>query len=100
MPELPDVTVYLEALDARVRGAELRNVRLASPFVVRTFDPPISAAKGLCVRELRRVGKRLAFRLSTDNLDSNQFRESDLWLVIHLMISGRFKWLPLGAKVP
>jgi formamidopyrimidine-DNA glycosylase len=89
VPELPDVTVYLEAIDARVRGAQIQNVRLASPFVVRTFDPPISAIKTLRVLEIRRVGKRLAFRL-----------ENDRWLVIHLMISGRFKWLPLGAKVP
>jgi formamidopyrimidine-DNA glycosylase len=91
VPELPDVTVYIEALDARLRGAELLNIRLASPFVVRTFDPPISAAKGRRVLELRRVGKRIAIHLSGDE---------NLWLVIHLMIAGRFRWMPLGKKVP
>jgi len=89
MPELPDVTVYLEALAARVSGRKLLGVRLASPFVLRTFDPPLSAAAGKKVVGLRRVGKRLVLEL-----------EGDLFLVIHLMIAGRLKWLDAGAKIP
>jgi len=89
MPELPDVTVYLEALAARVSGRKLLGVRLASPFVLRTFDPPLSAAAGKKVLGLRRVGKRLVLEL-----------EGDLFLVIHLMIAGRLKWLDGGAKIP
>ena len=89
MPELPDVTVYLEALEARVLGARLERVRLASPFVLRSFDPPISAASGRVVTGLRRLGKRVVFAL-----------EGDLFLVIHLMIAGRLHWKPAGAKVP
>ena len=89
MPELPDVTVYLEALAARVDGRKLLGVRLASPFVLRTFDPPLSAAAGKKVLGLRRVGKRLVLEL-----------EGDLFLVIHLMIAGRLRWLDSGAKIP
>jgi len=89
MPELPDVTVYLEALAARVSGRKLLGVRLASPFVLRTFDPPLSAAAGKKVVGLRRVGKRLVLEL-----------EGDLFLVIHLMIAGRLKWVDAGAKIP
>jgi formamidopyrimidine-DNA glycosylase len=89
MPELPDITVYLEALDARVRGATLERVRLASPFVLRSFDPPIAEANGRAVSGLRRVGKRIAIAL-----------EGDLFLAIHLMIAGRLHWKPPGAKVP
>src|SRR3954468_24033318 len=89
MPELPDVTVYLEALSARVRGRELLAVRLASPFVLRTFHPPLSAAAGKKVLGLRRVGKRLVLEL-----------EGDLFLVINLMIAGRLRWLEPGAKIP
>ena len=89
MPELPDVTVYLEALAARVDGRKLLGVRLASPFVLRTFDPPLSAAAGRKVLGLRRVGKRLVLEL-----------EGDLFLVIHLMIAGRLRWLDSGAKIP
>ena len=89
MPELPDVTVYVEALAARVKGQALTGARVASPFVVRTFDPPLSAAVGKRVLEVRRLGKRIVFELS-----------DDLFLVIHLMIAGRFKWLEAGAKIP
>src|SRR4051812_1152697 len=89
MPELPDVTVYLEALAARVSGRKLLGVRLASPFVLRTFDPPLSAAAGKKVLGLRRVGKRLVLEL-----------EGELFLVIHLMIAGRLRWLDAGAKIP
>ncbi len=89
MPELPDVTVYLEALDVRIRGATLERVRLTSPFVLRSFDPPISTAHGRGVTGLRRVGKRIVVAL-----------EGDLFLAIHLMIAGRLHWKAAGAKVP
>jgi formamidopyrimidine-DNA glycosylase len=100
MPELPDVTVYLEAIEARTLGAVLEKVRLASPFVLRTFDPPISAAQGRRVTGLRRVGKRLALRLSGPGPEFADEGALSLWLVIHLMISGRFRWLAPGAKIP
>src|SRR5256885_2381547 len=89
MPELPDVTVYLEALAARVNGRKLLGVRLASPFVLRTFDPAPARASGKKVLGLRRVGKRLVLEL-----------EGDLFLVLHLMIAGRLRWLEAGAKIP
>ena len=89
MPELPDVTVYIEALDLRIRGAALERVRLASPFVLRSFDPPITDAHGRIVAGLRRIGKRIVIAL-----------EGELFLVIHLMIAGRLHWKAAGAKVP
>ena len=89
MPELPDVTAYIEALEARIREAKLERVRLASPFVLRSFDPPITAAHGRTVARLRRIGKRIVIAL-----------EGELFLVIHLMIAGRLHWKPAGAKVP
>jgi formamidopyrimidine-DNA glycosylase len=89
MPELPDVTVYIEALSARVLGRRLEGVRLASPFLLRTAEPPLGEAAGRRVQTLRRVGKRIAFGL-----------EGDLWLVLHLMIAGRLHWHPKGAKPP
>ncbi|MGZ6125255.1 MAG: Fpg/Nei family DNA glycosylase [Myxococcales bacterium] len=89
MPELPDVTVYVESIAARVAGQPLQRVRVASPFVVRTFEPPLSAAAGKRVLEVSRLGKRIVFTL-----------EDGLFLVIHLMIAGRFKWLEAGAKIP
>jgi formamidopyrimidine-DNA glycosylase len=89
VPELPDITVYLEALDARVLGVTLERVRLASPFVLRSFDPSISEAHGRAVTGLRRLGKRIVIAL-----------EGDLYLVIHLMIAGRLHWKAGGAKVP
>ena len=89
MPELPDVTVYVESIAARAAGQPLRGIRVASPFVVRTFDPPLGAAAGKRVLEVRRLGKRIVFAL-----------EDGLFLVIHLMIAGRFKWLEAGAKIP
>lgn len=87
MPELPDISVYIEALEARVRGARLESIRLVHPFLLRTFDPAISELNGLRVVELRRVGKRIAFRF-----------ENGYWLVIHLMIAGRLHWFGAGAK--
>ena len=89
MPELPDVVVYLEALERRVLGRRLEAVRLASPFVLRTVDPPISALAGRRVISLRRMGKRLVWGL-----------EGDLFVVIHLMIAGRLRWAAAGAKAP
>jgi formamidopyrimidine-DNA glycosylase len=88
MPELPDITVYIEALEARITGQTLERVRLASPFLLRTIDPPLSAAQGKKVQALRRVGKRIAIGL-----------EDDLWLVLHLMIAGRLHWRERGAKI-
>src|SRR6184192_3079030 len=81
MPELPDVTIYIEALEARILGQTLERVRLASPFLLRTIDPPLAATHGKKVRRLRRIGKRIAIGL-----------EGDLWLVLHLMIAGRLHW--------
>jgi formamidopyrimidine-DNA glycosylase len=89
VPELPDVEVYVHHLRRRVVGATLEHVRVASPFLVRSFDPPIREAEGKKVLALRRVGKRIAFAL-----------EGDLWLVIHLMVAGRLRWKEPGAKVP
>lgn len=90
MPELPDLTVYVEALEARVIGAELTAVRLASPFLLRSVDPPLTAAHGKHVRAVSLIGKRLVLSLGEDQLH----------LVLHLMIAGRIRWKKLGAAVP
>ncbi len=89
MPELPDVAVYIERLNAFIGGQRLERVRLASPFVLRSADPPIREVEGKRVRGLRRIGKRIAVEL-----------EGDLFLVIHLMISGRLHWKERAAKIP
>ncbi len=89
MPELPDVEVYLRALRERIVGAPIERIRVASPFVVRSFDPPLRAAEGKKVLGLERLGKRLVWQL-----------DDELYLVIHLMIAGRLKWLDRGAAVP
>jgi len=89
VPELPDLTIYLEALERRVRGRVLRRVRLASPFVLRTVEPSLQSVEGRTVLALRRMGKRLIFEL-----------EGSSFLVIHLMIAGRFQWKAAGARVP
>jgi formamidopyrimidine-DNA glycosylase len=89
VPELPDITAYIEALEPRVLRQPIQGVRLASPFVLRTFDPPISAVIGKQVVRIHRIGKRIALEL-----------EDDLFLVFHLMIAGRLRWLDRGAKVP
>ncbi len=89
MPELPDVTVYIEALDARIRGAALTGFRLANPFVLRSVDPPVSAVIGKRVVGFRRLGKRIVIEL-----------EGELFIVIHLMIAGRLHWKDAGAKAP
>ncbi len=90
MPELPDIEIYIERLDARIHGSTLEAVRLASPFLLRTVEPPIESARGRRVEGLRRIGKRIAIGL-----------EEDLFLVIHLMIAGRLRWVPdQGGKIP
>ena len=80
MPELPDITIYLEALERRIKGATLLRVEVVNPFVLRSVDPPLSAASGRTVTRLGRLGKRIVIELG------------DLTLVIHLMIAGRFQW--------
>src|SRR5271169_3741447 len=87
MPELPDITVYIEALESRILGQTLEAVRVVSPFLLRTAIPPLSEAHGKKVTQLRRLGKRICIGL-----------ENDLWLVLHLMIAGRLHWHPFGAK--
>jgi formamidopyrimidine-DNA glycosylase len=89
VPELPDVEVYVDHLRRRLVGQPLEHARVASPFLVRSFDPPLRAAEGKRVRTVHRMGKRIVFGL-----------DDDLWLVIHLMIAGRFRWRERGAKVP
>ena len=89
MPELPDVTVYVEALRDRVEGRPLERVRLGSPFLLRTVEPPLSAFAGRRVEAVSRLGKRIVLALEGDHL-----------LAIHLMVAGRLHWKPPGAKLP
>jgi formamidopyrimidine-DNA glycosylase len=89
MPELPDITVYEEALQRHIAGRTLERVRIAKPFVLRSFDPPVSEAAGRRVTGISRIGKRLVISL-----------EGDLHIVIHLMVAGRLRWLEAGAKMP
>lgn len=89
MPELPDVVVYIEALERRILGQPLERMRIVSPFVLRSVEPPISEAEGRRVVGLRRLGKRIVWEL-----------EGELFLVIHLMVAGRLRWRPAGAKSP
>jgi formamidopyrimidine-DNA glycosylase len=88
MPELPDISAYLYALDGRIVGQTLERVRVASAFVLRTAQPPIADVQGQAVRELRRIGKRIAIGLN-----------NDLWIVMHLMIAGRLHWRTPGVKL-
>jgi formamidopyrimidine-DNA glycosylase len=88
MPELPDIAAYITALEPRFVGQTLERVRLASPFLLRTVEPSLADVQGRVVRELRRIGKRVAIGM-----------DGDLWLVLHLMIAGRLHWRPLGAKL-
>ena len=88
MPELPDILTYCDALSERIAGQRLEAVRLRMPFLLRTVDPPLSTAHGGTVAAIERIGKRIAIGL-----------ESDLWLVIHLMIAGRLHWKPRGAPI-
>ena len=87
MPELPDITIYIEALEKRILGTLLERVQFASPFLLRTAAPPISAVEGKHVVELRRLGKRICLGF-----------EDDLWMVLHLMIAGRLHWKEPAAK--
>ena len=96
MPELPDITLYIEALERRILGQPLEGIRLASPFLLRTVDPPIKATHGKRVRALRRLGKRIAFGLEPGPGEDEQ---DGLWLVLHLMIAGRLHWNEPGAKL-
>jgi formamidopyrimidine-DNA glycosylase len=88
MPELPDIAAYISALEPRIVAQPIQHIRLASPFLLRTVQPPLADAEGRVVRQLRRIGKRIAMEL-----------EGDLWLVLHLMIAGRLHWRPRGAKL-
>ena len=103
MPELPDISAYIAALDARILGQTLEQVRLASVFVLRTVDPPVSSVEGKTVRALRRIGKRIAIGLDDDRPPHGRgpvHRDPGLlWLVIHLMIAGRLHWKAAGAKL-
>src|SRR5213083_2987867 len=89
MPELPDITIYLDALQPRIVGQPLERARIGSPALLRTVDPPLSAAEGRKVVGLRRLGKRIVGEM-----------EGGVFLVFHLMIAGRFKWRPEGTKSP
>jgi formamidopyrimidine-DNA glycosylase len=88
VPELPDIAAYIEALEPRVMGRTLERVRVGSPFLLRTLEPPPASAEGRVVRGLRRVGKRIAMGV-----------EGDVWLVLHLMIAGRLHWRPSRPKL-
>lgn len=88
MPELPDVEAYIHALEPRILGQPIERIRLASVFLLRTVQPPLQSVEGRTVRELRRIGKRIAIGV-----------DGDLWLVLHLMIAGRLHWRPRGAKL-
>jgi formamidopyrimidine-DNA glycosylase len=88
MPELPDIAAYMSALEPRIVAQPIKRVRLVSPFLLRTVQPPIVDVEGRIVRELRRIGKRIAIRA-----------DGDLWLVLHLMIAGRLHWRTSGAKL-
>jgi formamidopyrimidine-DNA glycosylase len=88
MPELPDIVAYIHALESRIVAQPVQRVRLASPFLLRTAEPSITEVEGHTVRELRRIGKRIAIGV-----------EDDLWLVLHLMIAGRLHWRQRGAKL-
>jgi formamidopyrimidine-DNA glycosylase len=88
MPELPDICAYIHALEMRIVRQPIERIRIASPFLLRTADPPITAVQGRTVCELRRIGKRIVIGV-----------EGDLWLVLHLMIAGRLHWKAAGAKL-
>jgi formamidopyrimidine-DNA glycosylase len=88
MPELPDITAYLSALEPRIAGQPLTHIRIASPFLLRTVQPTIEQIEGHTVRKLHRIGKRIAIEF-----------DNGLWLVLHLMIAGRLHWRPVGAKL-
>src|SRR5713101_5762855 len=88
MPELPDITIYIESLNSRIIGQTLQKIRIVSPFLVRSFDPPIAEAEHKRVIGLRRIGKQIVWDL-----------EGELFLIFHLMIAGRFHWKNVNTKV-
>jgi formamidopyrimidine-DNA glycosylase len=88
VPELPDIAGYITALEPRIVGEALERVRIATPFLLRTVEPRVTQVEGTTVREIRRIGKRIAFGM-----------ENNFWLVLHLMIAGRLHWRPRGAKL-
>jgi len=88
VPELPDIAGYITALEPRIVGETLERVRIVTPFLLRTVEPPVTQVEGTTVREIRRIGKRIAFGM-----------ENNFWLVLHLMIAGRLHWRPRGAKL-
>jgi formamidopyrimidine-DNA glycosylase len=88
MPELPDITAYITALESRIMAEPIESVRLASAFLLRTAQPPVTNVEGRTVRALRRIGKRIAIGV-----------DGDLWLVLHLMIAGRLHWRSAGVKL-
>ena len=88
MPELPDISAYIAAIEPRVLGKTLERVRIATPFLLRTVQPPVAAAEGKTVRAVRRIGKRIAIGV-----------DGEIWLVLHLMIAGRLHWRPPGASL-
>ncbi|HLX82312.1 MAG TPA: DNA-formamidopyrimidine glycosylase family protein [Terriglobales bacterium] len=92
MPELPDVAAYIRALEPRIVGQPLQRIRLTSAFLLRTAQPPLASVEGRTVRELRRIGKRIAIGFDGD-------LESELWLALHLMIAGRLHWRAPDAKL-
>ncbi len=89
MPELPDITVYIEALQPRIVGETLRRVRVSGISLLKTYDPPLTAVEGLPVESVTRLGKRIVIGL-----------EEELFMVLHLMVAGRLRWAPPGAKIP
>ncbi|HWH80568.1 MAG TPA: DNA-formamidopyrimidine glycosylase family protein, partial [Candidatus Binatus sp.] len=89
MPELPDITIYIEALQARLLGQPVEKIRLGNPFLLRSFEPPIRTAEGKKIVALQRLGKRIVFEL-----------EGELFLVFHLMITGRFHWKKRAIAIP
>ena len=89
MPEFPDIELYLHALRSRIVGQVVERIRVASPFLLRTVDPPVAAIEGRTVRALSRVGKRVVWEMG-----------DDLFVLVHLMIAGRFRWKPRGEKIP
>ena len=88
MPELPDIAAYIGALESRIVGQPVKQIRLGSPFLLRTVQPPLASVEGRVVRELRRIGKRIVIGV-----------DDDLWLALHLMIAGRLHWRAAGAKL-
>ena len=113
MPELPDVTIYIEALEKRILGQKLEKVRIVSPFLLRSVEPPVASAEGKQVKQLRRMGKRICIGLEDGTAGNEKQegptrklapatstnREAKIWLVLHLMIAGRLHWGAKGKKL-